>query len=162
MYSQEYRTLWCFLKDDPYPYDIYIPIGASVNRLKLAIKQRIEFPIGPDDGLPQRFEILNLATCSQLLSAEEQVGELFPEPHSQKHFHIVVQLSEAIEAIETFLVCTVLHTAQSAHSLPLTKSSHQNMLDLDWSKCSDLVVHPEYSVIHVGVELVDSRLACKQ
>ncbi|KAM6502225.1 hypothetical protein JOM56_002202 [Amanita muscaria] len=111
MSSQEHRTLWCLLKDDTYAYDIYIGIDANVNQLKSAIKERIEcldgtnpdclqlrklnvaVPIGPDYSLAQRLETLDLATCSQALSSEEQVGELFPEPHSKKQLHIVVQLS---------------------------------------------------------------------
>jgi hypothetical protein len=49
-------------------------------------------PIGPDHSLAQRLADLgNIAVCSKELSSEEVVGELFPEPHSEKHLHIVVQ-----------------------------------------------------------------------
>jgi len=42
MSPQESRILWCFLEGNPKPYDIFdIPIGANVNRLKAAIKQRV-------------------------------------------------------------------------------------------------------------------------
>lgn len=49
-------------------------------------------PIGPDHGLMQRLADLgNIDTYSTELSSEEKVVELFPEPPSEKHLHIVVQ-----------------------------------------------------------------------
>jgi hypothetical protein len=54
-------------------------------------------PIDPDDSLAQRLEASgDIAMCSKELSSEEQVEELFPEPPSQKHLHIVVQCSEIV------------------------------------------------------------------
>ena len=44
MSLQESRLLWCILEGDPKPYDVFdIPIGANVNKLKAAIKQKIEY-----------------------------------------------------------------------------------------------------------------------
>ena len=34
----------------------------------------------------------DITEYSQELNAAEKVGELFPEPHSQKHFHILIQI----------------------------------------------------------------------
>ena len=49
-------------------------------------------PIGPDHSLGQRLADLgDIIKRSTKLSSEEEVGELFPEPHSRKHLHIVVQ-----------------------------------------------------------------------
>jgi hypothetical protein len=49
-------------------------------------------PIGPDHSLTQRLADLgNINVCSRVLSSEEKVGDLFPEPPSQNHLHIVVQ-----------------------------------------------------------------------
>ncbi|KAM6502196.1 hypothetical protein JOM56_002173 [Amanita muscaria] len=101
MSSQEYRTLWCFLKDDSDTFEINIQLekiewlhDTNTNRLKLR-KLNVAVPIGLGHSLAQRLEALgNLATCSQELSLEQEVGELFPDPHSQKNLHIVVQLSE--------------------------------------------------------------------
>jgi hypothetical protein len=54
-------------------------------------------PIGPDHSLAQRLADLgNIAACSKELSSEEVVGELFPEPHSEKHLHIVAQCPEIL------------------------------------------------------------------
>ncbi len=51
-------------------------------------------PIDPDHSLAQRLANLgNITACSRELSSGEEVGELFPEPPSRKHLHIVVQLS---------------------------------------------------------------------
>ena len=48
--------------------------------------------IGPDRSLAQRLKALgDIHAYSSELSSEEEVGELFPEPHSRKHLHIVVQ-----------------------------------------------------------------------
>jgi hypothetical protein len=49
-------------------------------------------PIDPDHSLAQRLADLgNIDAYSTELSSAEEVGELFPEPHSRKHLHIVVQ-----------------------------------------------------------------------
>jgi hypothetical protein len=49
-------------------------------------------PIDPDHSPPQRLTSLgNIDTCSKELSSGEQVGKLFPELHSKKHLHIIVQ-----------------------------------------------------------------------
>ena len=49
-------------------------------------------PINPDHSLAQRLAYLGQpATYSRELSSAEEVGELFLEPHSRKHLHIVVQ-----------------------------------------------------------------------
>jgi hypothetical protein len=51
-------------------------------------------PIGPDHGLTQRLVALGtIAACLRELSSEEEVRELFPELHSRKHLHIMVQCS---------------------------------------------------------------------
>ena len=51
-------------------------------------------PIDPDHSLAQRLaDLSNIAKYSRELSSGEEVGELFPEPHSRKHLHIVVQRS---------------------------------------------------------------------
>jgi hypothetical protein len=53
-------------------------------------------PIDPDHTLARRLAALGtIAACSKELSSEE-VGELFPEPHSQKQLHIVVQRPEIL------------------------------------------------------------------
>ncbi|KAF8333265.1 hypothetical protein F5887DRAFT_994782 [Amanita rubescens] len=111
MSSEESRTLWCLVEGDPRPYDVFdIPIDASVARLKAKIKERIEclrdtdadslkllklnvmVPIDPHRGLAQRLADLgNIDMYSTELSSGEEVVELFPEPPSKKHLHIVVQ-----------------------------------------------------------------------
>jgi hypothetical protein len=49
-------------------------------------------PIDPDKSLVQRLEALgDIDAYSKKLSPGEIVGELFPEPPSHKHLHIVVQ-----------------------------------------------------------------------
>ena len=49
-------------------------------------------PIDPDDSLMQRLAALgDIVACSRKLSSGEEMAELFPEPHSRKHLHIVVQ-----------------------------------------------------------------------
>jgi Crinkler effector protein N-terminal domain len=56
MSPQESRIIWCLVEGDSNPYDIFdIPIEANVNRLKAAIKERIErlHNINPD-GLKLR------------------------------------------------------------------------------------------------------------
>ena len=56
-------------------------------------------PIDPDCGLTQRIAALgDIATCLKELSPGEEVGELFPEPHSQKHLHIVVWYPEILSS----------------------------------------------------------------
>ena len=49
--------------------------------------------INPDHSLAQRLADLGQTNAYSLrkLSSGEEVGELFPEPHSRKHLHIVVQ-----------------------------------------------------------------------
>ena len=49
--------------------------------------------IDPDHSLAQRLADLGQTNAYSLrkLSSGEEVGELFPEPHSRKHLHIVVQ-----------------------------------------------------------------------
>jgi hypothetical protein len=43
MSPQESRMLWCVVKGDPKPYDIFdIPIEANVNRLKVKITQTVD------------------------------------------------------------------------------------------------------------------------
>lgn len=91
-----------------------IPIGANAFQLKALIQQTIKrlhntdaydlellklnvtVPIDPDDSLAQRLAELNIAACSRELSSGEQVGVLFPEPHSQEHLHIVVQRPDIV------------------------------------------------------------------
>jgi len=105
-----------FPEGDPTPYDIFdIPLSANVNRLKATIKDKIEclheinayrlrlwkpnelLPINPGHTLTQRLAAMGQpATYSRELSLEEVVGELFPEPHSQMHLHIVVQCDEIL------------------------------------------------------------------
>ncbi|KAH9953864.1 hypothetical protein BGW80DRAFT_1451367 [Lactifluus volemus] len=111
MSPQESRILWCLVEGDPTPYYVYdIPIGANVTQLKGLITKSIEspnnikshhldlwklnemVPIDPDKSLVQRLEALgDIDAYSSNLSSGEIVGELFPEPPSHKHFHIVVQ-----------------------------------------------------------------------
>ncbi|KIM48927.1 hypothetical protein M413DRAFT_15175 [Hebeloma cylindrosporum] len=119
MSPQESRLLWCCLEGDSKPYDIFdIPLRTNIDQLKCLIKQKIEFlhginphclrllqvlnpnvsvPIDPDCSLAQRLTDLGqIATYSGILSSGHQVGELFPEPHSDKHLHIVVQCDELL------------------------------------------------------------------
>ena len=50
-------------------------------------------PIDPDGTLKQRLAALgDVATFSKEMSSGEKVGALFPEPHSQKHLHIAIQI----------------------------------------------------------------------
>ncbi|KAF8327351.1 hypothetical protein F5887DRAFT_1274679 [Amanita rubescens] len=111
MSPEESRTLWCFLEGNSMPYDVFdIPIGTNVIELKAMIKGRIKclhdtdarhlrllklnmmVPIDPDRSLAQRLADLgNIAAYSRELSSGEEMGELFPEPPSDKHLHIVVQ-----------------------------------------------------------------------
>jgi hypothetical protein len=50
--------------------------------------------IDPDHSLAQRLADLgDISGYSNQLSSGEEVGVLFPEPHSQKHLHILVQIS---------------------------------------------------------------------
>ena len=54
-------------------------------------------PVDPDRSLARRLADLgNIAACSKELSSGEEVGELYPEPHSLKHLHIVVQCREIL------------------------------------------------------------------
>ena len=63
-------------------------------------------PIDPDDSLAQRLaELGNIAACSRELSSGEQVGALFPEPHSQEHLHIVVQCPDIVLSSSTGEYC---------------------------------------------------------
>ena len=49
-------------------------------------------PTDPDDSLAQRLAVFGtIDDYSRKLSSGEEVGELFPEPHSRKYLHIVVQ-----------------------------------------------------------------------
>jgi hypothetical protein len=57
-------------------------------------------PIDPDHtSLARRLSTLgNIVACSKELSSGEHVGQLFPEPHSRKHLHIVVQCPDIVLA----------------------------------------------------------------
>ena len=49
-------------------------------------------PLGPDHSLAKRLADLgNIDACSRELDYAEEVGELYPEPPSDKHLHIVAQ-----------------------------------------------------------------------
>ena len=49
-------------------------------------------PTDPDDSLAQRLAVFGtIDDYSRKLSSGETVGVLFPEPHSRKYLHIVVQ-----------------------------------------------------------------------
>jgi hypothetical protein len=53
--------------------------------------------IDPDHSLVQRLvDLGQTATYARKLSSGEEVEELFPEPHSRKHLHIVVQCDEIL------------------------------------------------------------------
>jgi len=49
-------------------------------------------PIGPDHSLAQRLEAYgDIDAYSRILSSEERVRALFPEPLSEDNLHIIVQ-----------------------------------------------------------------------
>ena len=63
-------------------------------RLLTLFQLNMIVPIHPSDSLAQRLDALgDIDAYLTKLSSEEEVGELFPEPHSRKHLHIVVQFS---------------------------------------------------------------------
>ena len=52
----------------------------------------VDVSIGPDHSLAQRLGALgDIHAYSRELSSEDEVGELFPEPHSGDDLHIVVR-----------------------------------------------------------------------
>lgn len=54
-------------------------------------------PVDPDNSLAQRLaELGNISEYSTQLSSGKQVGELFPEPYSHKHLHVVVQCADIV------------------------------------------------------------------
>ncbi len=66
-------------------------------------------PIHPDKSLEQRLANLGgITACSKLLSSEEEMGTLFPEPHSQKHLHIVVQRPEIVQSSPSGECCWLI------------------------------------------------------
>ena len=65
-------------------------------RLLTLFQLDVIVPIDPDDSLAKRLKDMGTIVYSKKLSSGEEVGELFPEPHSLKHLHIVVQYDDIL------------------------------------------------------------------
>jgi hypothetical protein len=65
--------------------------SGGMRLLTFSPQLNVVVPIDPDYSLVQRLaDLCNIATYLKELSSGQELGEIFPEPRSKKHFHSIV------------------------------------------------------------------------